>query len=275
VSIPRVRLAAGLVLAWALPAPGQPAPGYGLPLQGEEAESFLRTARVVARREIGRGITHSDKLTLSDGTRTLAAAFKTIDERKRGVVQFQAGGFEVDFVDSWMHEVAAYELDKLLGLGMVPPTVERVIGRVRGAVQLWVEGVQTEGERRKKGLGPPDNEAWSRQIHKVRLFHQLTYNTDRANVGNVLVDPDFRVYVIDASRAFRIHTQLVAPSELVRFSRGLLDRLRALDETSLQSRVGRWLTGLQIRGLLARRDHILAQAGKLAAEKGESAVLYP
>ena len=34
--------------------------------------------------------------------------------------------------DHYKNEIAAYELDKLLGLGMVPPTVERKIGREWG-----------------------------------------------------------------------------------------------------------------------------------------------
>ena len=38
-------------------------------------------------------------------------------------------GLELEFQDSWKTEIAAYELDKLLGLGMVPATVERSYAR--------------------------------------------------------------------------------------------------------------------------------------------------
>ena len=37
-------------------------------------------------------------------------------------------------LDHYLHEVAAYELDKILQLDMVPPSVERVIEGHQGAL---------------------------------------------------------------------------------------------------------------------------------------------
>ena len=54
-------------------------------LEGAEAEAFLRAAPIVGRKPIGKGITRSEKLTLSDGMRTARAAFKTIHERVMGL----------------------------------------------------------------------------------------------------------------------------------------------------------------------------------------------
>src|SRR5262245_57431261 len=71
-------------------------PAHGLLLRGEAAESFLKTAKVVRKKAIGVGITLPYQLTLTDGSHTLKAVWKTIDEFKRGVTQFQQGGFEVD-----------------------------------------------------------------------------------------------------------------------------------------------------------------------------------
>ena len=114
---------------------------FGLPLSGDAAEAFLRSARVVKKKALAVGITHSDQYTLSDGTRTARAVWKTIDESKPGVTNFQGGGFVVDFADSWKHEVASYELDKLVGTGLVPPTVERTFDRTtRIAPALGREG---------------------------------------------------------------------------------------------------------------------------------------
>jgi hypothetical protein len=112
-------------------------------------------------------------------------------------------------------------------------------------------------------------------MHRLRLLHQLTYNTDHRNVRNVLVDPSFRVYAIDSSRAFRIQTALLTPEDLVCFSRAVLDRLAALDRPTLEARLGGWLEGRQIDGLLARRDAILDLAKQRVAERGAGAVLYP
>jgi hypothetical protein len=247
---------------------------FGLPLAGDAAEDFLRSAKLVSRKSLSVGITHSDQYTLSDGTRTARALWKTIDETKPGVTNFQGGGFVVDFADSWKHEVASYELDKLVGTGLVPPTVERTFERTTGSLQLWVEKARTEADRKQERITPPDAEAWNRQMYGVRLLHQLTFNTDAKNIRNVLSDPTFRVYAVDFSRAFANYSDLRAEKELVRFSRQSLERLRALDRPTLDEKLGRWLNGRQIATMLNRRDKILALAERLAAENGEAAVLY-
>jgi hypothetical protein len=178
-------------------------------------------------------------------------------------------------VDSWKYEVAAYELDKLLGLDLVPPTVERRLRGQDGALQMWVEGAITEWDRVKKKLRPPDPERWNRQIHAVRLLHALTYNTDFRNLRNELVDPEFRVYAIDFSRAFRVQDFLPTEKDLQRFPRDPLGRMKALDRPGLDAAVGRWLTGPEVEGLLRRRDRILVLVDRRVREKGEAAVLFP
>ncbi len=247
----------------------------GLPLSGAEAEEFLRTARVLDRTPIGTGITRPDRLTLNDGTRTTRGVWKTIHERRMGLQRLEGGGLELDFRDSWRSEVAAYELDKLLGLGLVPPTVERRVGGRVGSLQMWIEAAMTEHDRKRRGLVAPDAAAWNAQMHKVRLLHQLTYNTDHRNIRNVLIDPTFRIYAVDSSRAFRIQEDLLAPEDLVSFSRAVLERLAALDRPLLDARLGSWLEKRQIEGLLARRDRILALVKERIASTGEEAVLYP
>jgi hypothetical protein len=247
---------------------------FGLPLKGEAAETFLRTAHVVRKKALGLGITHSEQYTLSDGSRTHKAVWKTIDEFKRGVTSFEGGGVVVDFADSYKHEIAAYELDKLLGLDLVPPTVERTFGRTTGSLQMWVEGAMTEADRKQKKVAPPDPQAWNAQMYKVRLLHQLTYDTDARNIRNVLIDPAFRIYAIDFSRSFMGYADLPSEKELTRFPRSTLEALKTLDRPTLDSRLGRWLRRPQIEGLLKRRDKILALAARLVQERGEAAVLY-
>jgi len=273
-------LAAGLV--WAALARGQAQPPVppppplveGLPLAGEAAEVFLRTAQALDRTPIGKGITRPDRVTLTDGTRTCRGVWKTINDRRMGLQRIEGGGYEFDFRDSWKSEVAAYELDKLLGLGLVPPTVERRIAGRTGSLQLWVEAAMTEDERKRKGLEAPDAAAWNAQMHKVRLLHQLTYNTDSRNIRNVLTDPSFRVYAIDFSRSFASYDQLRNEKLLERFPRAALEAVKRLDEPTLQEKIGRWVSRPQIRALLKRRDQILLVAQKRITEKGEAAVLY-
>jgi hypothetical protein len=262
-----------VVLTLAGPLAGEEQKAAGLLLQGQEAEEFLRTARVVDREGIGKGITRPERLTLTDDRRTLHGVWKTIDVHKAGQQRMERG-WEFDFRDSWKSEVAAYELDKLLGLDLVPPTVERRIeGRV-GSLQLWVEGALTEDDRAKRKLAPPHLPRWNNQLHNVRLLHQLTYNTDFQNIRNVLIDAAFRVYAIDNSRAFRIQTQLMTPDDLQCFSRSVLEKLKTLDLPLLEEKLGPWLEKMQLEGLLARRDAILALVEKRIKQKGEGVVLF-
>jgi hypothetical protein len=162
---------AGLALAFAHPLAGEEPEKSGLPLQGAEAEEFLRTARLVSSEPVGEGITRPDRVTLTDGERTLRALFKTIDVHKPGQQRMETG-YEFDFRDSWKAEVAAYELDKLLGLGLVPPTIERTLENRRGSLQMWVENAMTEDDRKKRKREPPHLPRWNNQLHCVRLFHQ-------------------------------------------------------------------------------------------------------
>jgi hypothetical protein len=147
---------------------------HGLPLEGVEAEEFLRVARVVDREEVGEGITKPERLTLTDGDHTTHAIWKNVDEHKVGQQRMESGGWEFDFRDSWKAEVAAYELDKLLGLGLVPPTVERRLGNRVGSLQLWVEGAMTADERETRNIEPPtprDRIFFNWKIYKVRFLH--------------------------------------------------------------------------------------------------------
>jgi hypothetical protein len=248
---------------------------YGLALRGEAAEAFLRTAKVVSTKALGTGVTHADRLTLSDGAQTCRAIRKTINVFRPGSTSIEGLGVVVDFEDSYRFEIAAYELDKLLGFDLVPPTVERTLDRREGSLQMWVEGAMTEWDRSKKGPEPPDSEAWNAQIYKVRLLHALTYDWDAQNTQNVLLDPTFRVYAVDFSRSFAAYDQPRNEKLLDRFSRAALESMKKLDRPTAEARLGKWISRSQIGALLKRRDRILALAAQRVAEKGEAAVLYP
>ena len=245
-----------------------------MPLEGEALEAFLRTAEIVDKETLQIGVTRSQRVTLKAGEHSVRAIWKTIDEYD-SFKRFDDGSFERGFVDSYKNEIAGYELDKLIGLGMVPPVVERRVGRDRGAMQLWVEGALMETERLKRGLTPKVPEYWNQQMFKVRLFHNLTCNTDFNNLGNILSDPDSRIYLIDHSRAFRTTKKLLSEGDLTRYSRSVLEGLRGLDNTLLKQKLGRWLSKSQIEGLLARRDLILQHADRLISESDQAEVLYP
>jgi hypothetical protein len=242
-------------------------------IQGEDLEKFLADGRIARMRDAGSGVTLSQRVTIERNGTTHDALFKTIDVFRPGMSQVGAIA-EIDFQDSWQTEVPAYAIDRMLGLGMVPATVERTINGKRGSLQLWVTSMASEEGRQRRGLTPPDAEVFGQRLLKMKLFDQLICNVDR-HLNNILITQDFDLRLIDHSRAFRPVNELRNPEQLTRFSKSLLDALPKLEFQDLKKRFGRYLIDRQLHALLKRRDAILTLARQRIAERGEAAVIYP
>ena len=81
---------------------------------------------------------------------------------------------------NYRFNVAAYELDKLLGLNLVPESVERHVNGRPASVTWWLDNfAMSELDRRRKGIDPPDADSWGRQVQAVRVFDELISNTYR------------------------------------------------------------------------------------------------
>jgi hypothetical protein len=119
----------------------------------------------------------------------------------------------------------------------------------------------------------PDPDAWNNQMYKVRVFDQLVYDTD-ANLTNVLIGADWKIWRVDFTRAFRRSKNLQDPKDLVRCDRQLFERLKALNGNDLAEKTKQYLNNDEVKAVMARRDKIVAQFQKLISEKGEKEVLY-
>jgi hypothetical protein len=263
-----------LVAAWLfalllLPPPfaspqSSPSPQAPAAIQSDaEVEEFLLKARVIRTEATKKGITGSLRATLSDGRTTHDAHIQTIDESKR---EFRSvRGTEFNFRDSWMFNIAAYKLDRMLGLNLVPVSVVRRWRNERAAFTWWVDDVlMDEGERLGGHVAPPEPRGWNEQMQLVRLFDQLIYNVDR-NMGNLLITKNWRVWAIDHTRAFRTHEKLRSPENVTRCDTQVFERLKQLDKSTLTREVGDFLDPWQISSLLARRDLIVSQIDKAGA----------
>jgi hypothetical protein len=80
--------------------------------------------------------------------------------------------------------------------------------------------------------------------------------------------------MIDFSRAFRLHYDLHNDKNLVRCDRQLLEKLRRLDRSQIQLKTRGHLNKMEIDGVMARRDKIVAYFERLIAQHSESEVLY-
>jgi hypothetical protein len=237
-----------------------------------EIESFLRTAKIGAQRTATKGITQPSHATLDDGVRQHEAYIQTVHESK---ATFQGDrSTELNFKDWWEFNVAGYELAKILEINMVPPYVERgrLPGGKHGSLTWAVKGI-LELERRKRKLEPPNAEDWNHQMYVLRVFDQLIRDSD-PNLTNFIVTPEWQVWRIDFTRAFRANKDLADPKDLVQCDRRLLANLRRLDKPLLLQKLKPYVGIPEIDGLLARRDKIVKFFEDQIAAKGESAVLF-
>jgi hypothetical protein len=110
-------------------------------------------------------------------------------------------------------------------------------------------------------------------MYRMRVFTALLRDTDR-NLGNVLITPEWKVMMIDFTRAFRLQPELQHTKDLHRLDRALLSKLEALEPKAVKTAVGDWLTMAEIEAMMKRRDLLVAHFKKLIAEIGEDKVLY-
>ena len=240
--------------------------------QGPAAEKFLKEGKVKSMRALGTGVTLPQKAELVLDGVSHYAVFKIIDDRKPGITQFNNKA-EMNFQDSWQLEVAAYQIDRIIGLKMVPATIERYINNNIGSLQWWVQNKMAEADRRKQNIEPPDRDAWDRVWLKMYLFDQLIANVDR-HMNNILITADFDLRLIDHSRSFRSTKELTDPKLFTRFSRDLVEGIKKLEYQDVKKKAGRYIMDDQIKAMIIRRDLILKLVTERVAAVGEAKALY-
>ena len=244
--------------------------GQPLPFESEdEVLEFLRTAKVVSREPTPDGITRPQQLLLAAEGVQAHAIFRTF-ERELRRTRRPDGRYYVRWVDHYGGECAAYELDRRLGLGLVPPTVARRLGANDGNVQLWIEGDRDETDPQFRVRSPI---AGMKQQWDMDLFDNLILNVDR-NARNTLVDKDDRLWLIDHTRAFQPKGELLDPEKLQKVNRVFWDRLQSMSDEELKDVVREHIALDQMVALVERRALLDERVQALVDEHGEAAVFY-
>jgi hypothetical protein len=220
-------------------------------------EAFLQDAEVVQVEDLDEGITRPQRLTLHRGPAYGRAVFKTIDEFS--VDPHYTSLAESTFSDRYVFEVAAYRMDRLLGIGLVPPTVLRDVDGREGSAQWWIEDAIDVQEAADHGYATRDSSRYYRNQMAMVVLDALIANIDR-NPTNVLRTPgDDGFHLIDHSRAFRPRKTLPPWDDLWTHpvDRDLAERVRNLNEPVLTAVLGDLLSRKQIRAILKRRDRLV------------------
>lgn len=217
-------------------------------------ETFITAAPVERFADIPIGVTRPRRAFFKQGGLAESVAWKVLPPRRVN-----------GYWESYKSEIAAYELDKVLGMGMVPVAVEKRWKHEIAAAILWLAPVRSWKDVQWR----PKPEKWDRQIDIMKMFDNLISNKDR-NLGNLLVDEDWNVFLIDHSRAFIEGKQL--PARMTHVNRELWNRMLSLDEPTLATALGKWVDGRARRALLARRDKMKDLIDEMVRTSGEDAV---
>ena len=161
-------------------------------------------------------------------------------------------------------ELAAYRLDRLLHLDMIPATVVREIDGKRGTLQFLPENTQTEVARSVSGRGGSARCPLSRQWNSAYIFDALVYNEGRAPTSMVYDTSDWQLMLMGHPKTFgtkgnRPPYLKTVPLEI---TDSWLDALSSLSDDVLAENLGDVLDKRRIVALGTRRDMLIDEANR-------------
>jgi len=210
-------------------------------LEAQKIEDLLENGAVMSTTENDSG---QLVVSLSDGKRTLDAIFT--GQLRRGIYP----------------EVAAYRLDRLLGLDMVPVTIKRTLDGVDGSLQFLPRAWIDERKRKATDAGRSAQCPLGDQWDSMFVFDSLILN--RSRVGRTIRydRSSFQMMIVGHDRAFDTGTRRPRHLKGVSLQIGPSWRaaLRSLTDEILHEKLGDVLDAKRLRALGERRDKLLMKS---------------
>ena len=211
-----------------------------------EIETLLATGNIVSQQQTEFPYATRTTVEVSDGDHSLNAIF--VPRKKRG----------------FYPNLAAYRLDKMLGLGMVPVSALREVDGKQGTLHFLPAKTIDESRRSASGYGAS---AWcplGDQWEAMYVFDALIYNEGRS-LERMLYSPDrWQLILIEHQNAFS--TRKGVPKHLenagIAITEGWQAALQALGEDDLKQQLGDVLDKGRLRALNTRRENLLSAAGQ-------------
>jgi hypothetical protein len=245
--------------------PSRPGATAAGPTTAADIEAFLRQATPAFVMPAAAGRTDPWKVRMDLGDLKRWAQFKYIDRPRPDPL-----------ADSYRYELAAYELDKYLGLGFVPPVVERTINNYPGSLQIFVDDAFTETTRQLQGLQLNDPNGFDQAMDDLKVFLNIAGDqcgTER-NRDVLIQRKGERIYAVDFSRAFGLAKATIPGCEILRCSRRLHGRLLEWDKTKVRALLAPYLSEEELRALESRWGSVLQTIRTQIETRGERAVLF-
>jgi uncharacterized repeat protein (TIGR03843 family) len=186
-------------------------------------------------------------VTVRRGDRSGRAVYKP-GRGERGLWDFPGGLYR--------REVAAFELDRALGLGVIPATVLRRDAPFgEGSLQRFIEADFSEHY-----FSLREEAVHLDALRVIAAFDLLANNADRKG-GHLLVDDDGRVWAIDNGLSFHAESKLrtvmwdfigeAIPEQVVEGARRLTD--------SVPDRLASLLDAVELAALVERAERVVAR----------------
>ncbi|HEX5047627.1 MAG TPA: metallophosphoesterase [Gammaproteobacteria bacterium] len=213
-------------------------------LDDDALADFLATASVTARAPLEDG---AERVRLERGGLSADAVFRPADAPRRGAA-------------AALPEVAAYRLDRLLDLDLVPVTVRRELDGRAGSLQLPVDNLpddrQRTAEQRSDAFCPLTD-----QINLMYVFDSLARHEGRLPAGIRYEPSSWQLVLVDNRDSFGAGADLPKYLRDVRIDvpEWLASRLEQLDRAALAESMGDVLDERQRAAILARRDRLTSK----------------
>jgi len=222
----------------------------------KELENYLRTAKIVSKRRAG-GRGENFVISLDDGKILRRGFFKLLNQTRPALIP-----------DSYKYGIAAYELDKLLDLNLVPPVVEREIEGRKGSLQIFIEGSLNEMVRRMRSIKPPEPVKFKKILEDLSVFENLTYSPSycgERELDDILImhREDWKIWRVDLSEAFAPSPELIPGCEITGCSKKLCQNLIKLEDKVIKAKLKHYLNDEEISMLLKRKKLIIEKIKKI------------
>ena len=238
-----------------------------------EMATFLRDAKIVKAKDISKG---SDRPAAADALERPIDARRRlpIDRRAESGHGIPAGRREMNFVDSLALQPRVVPARRAARHRRHDAGDDRTkFEEKRRFAQLVGRNVDGRTRSREEKEGGAEPDTWNQQMQSLRVFTQLVDDTDR-NLGNVLITPEWKLIMIDFTRAFRL-AAVIKPEDLA-VRTAALRRARASGRLdALTHATTGYLTADEAKAVIARRDLIVDPRSQAHRRQGRGGGIVP
>jgi hypothetical protein len=161
-------------------------------------------------------------------------------------------------------ELAAYRLDRMLGLEMIPVTVRREIAGQQGTLQFVPAGTLTERERVVNGEWGDAPCSLGRQRSAMYVYDALIHNPARTPLSMLYSPDNWQLMLVNHENSFS--TKNDRPNYLKNIELTIGDQWRTalleLDDEKLRTNLGDVLDKRRLAALAKRRDALIEDSNR-------------